>query len=105
MSSPPAPKQRNTLGAVSLVLGVLGSTFVVMVGLCTGLGHEQGWLPAVGGILFIMGGTAAFLGVLATLLGFGGLFGRNRTRATAIIGFLLGLFTIWLFGMILNATN
>lgn len=91
------PQQPNTLGKVSLVLGILASAFVVMVGLCAGVGQAQGWLAVVGPLLFVVGGTFAFLGLVAALLGFGGLWGRNRSRAAALFGLLLGLFTMGLF--------
>jgi len=91
------PPQSNTLGKASLILGILASTFVFMVGLCAGLGKEQGWLPAVGPLLVVLGGTFAFMGLIAALLGFGGLWGRNRSRATAIFGLILGVFTVLLF--------
>lgn len=96
------PRQSNTLGKASLILGILASTFVVMVGLCAGVGQAQGWLPVAGPLLFVIGGTFAFLGLIAALLGFGGLWGRHRSRAAALFGFLLGLFTIGLFVAIVH---
>ncbi|MFO0870778.1 MAG: hypothetical protein U0935_17755 [Pirellulales bacterium] len=101
-SSPPPPPQPNTLGKVSLALGVLSSTLVFMVGLCAGVGKQQGWLPAVGPLLFVLGGTFTFMGLLSALLGFGGLWGRNRSRAAAGCGLLLGLATLLLFAAILQ---
>jgi hypothetical protein len=101
-TAPPVP---NTLGKASLVLGILASTLVVSVGLCAGVGQEQGWLKHVGPLLFIVGGTFAFLGLVSALLGFGGIFGRNRSRATAIFGLLLGLTAILLFAAIVNAVQ
>lgn len=102
---PPVPREPNTLGKSSLVTGILGSFFVVMIGLCAGVGKEQGWLPHVGGVLLILGGSFAFLGAIAALLGFLGLFGRNRARGTAIAGLILGLFTILLFVAIVNQAS
>ena len=100
-----APQNPNTLGKASLILGILASTFVFMIGLCAGLGKEQGWLPAVGPLLVVLGGTFAFMGLISALLGFGGLWGRNRSRATAIFGLLLGLFTIGLFLAIIQSAQ
>ena len=97
------PLQPNTLGKASLVLAILGSFFVFLIGLCAGVGKAQGWLQAVGAILFVLAASAAFLGFLAAVLGFFGLWGRNRSRVTAIVGFLLGLFTLFLFAAILQA--
>lgn len=102
---PPPPPVSNTLGKASLVLGILSSTLVFMVGMCAGLGQQQGWLPAVGPLLFLLGSTFCFLGLIAVLLGFGGLFGRNRSRATAVFGLLLGVATLVLFAAILNGVQ
>lgn len=99
----PAPS--NTLGKASLVLGILGSFFVFSVGLCAGVGKQQGWLQHVGVILFVIGGSFAFLGLLGGLLGLLGLFGRSRPKATAIAGLLLGVLTVVLFLAILNAAR
>jgi uncharacterized membrane protein len=104
MSAPPT-LQPNTLGKSSLVLGIIGSFFVVMVGLCAGVGKQNGWLEQVGAILFVVGGSFAFLGLLGGVLGVLGLFGRNRSRATAIAGLLLGVFTVVLFIAILNGVR
>jgi hypothetical protein len=97
-STPP-----NALGKASLTLGIIGIILLFMVGLCAGVGQQQGWLPAVGPFLFILAGTFAFMGLLAAVLGFLGLF--SRSRATAIAGLLLGLGTLLLFAAIMNAVN
>lgn len=102
---PNAPRQPNSLGKASLVLGILASFVVFSVGLCAGVGRQQGWLPAVGTLLFLLGGSFAFLGLLSVLLGFGGLFGRNRSRATAVLGLLLGLMAVAMFLGILGASQ
>jgi nicotinamide riboside transporter PnuC len=100
MNSPPTP---NTLGKASLILGVLGSFFVVLIGLCAGVGQQQGWLKAVGPLLAIFGGAFAFLGLVAVLLGVLGIF--HRARGTAIAGLLLGLVTVLLFAAIVSQAN
>ena len=99
------PPQPNSLGKASLVLGILASIFVFCVGLCAGAGKQQGWLPAVGTLLVILGGTSAFMGFIGGVLGLLGLFGRNRSRATAIAGLLLGLFAVALFVAIVNGAK
>ena len=104
MSNSPAP-QPNTLGKASLILGILAITLVFSVGLCAGVGQQQGWLQAVGALLFIVGGTFAFAGLIGAFLGFAGLFGRNRSRATAIIGLILGVLTVLLFAGIVNSVQ
>lgn len=93
----------NTLGKTSMILGILASFFVVLTGLCAGLGQQQGWLPAVGPLLAVFGGSFAFLGLIAVLLGVLGLF--QSGRGVAIAGLLLGLFAVFLFAAILNQAN
>ena len=87
------------------MLGIVGASFVFSIGLCAGVGQQQGWLKLVGSLLFILGGTFAFFGLLSVVLGFCGLFGRNRSRATAIVGLTLGVIALSLFAAIVNAVN
>ncbi len=96
MNNPP-PLPPNGLGKASLILGIVSIVFVFGIGLCAGVGKQQGWLASVGTLLFIVGATFAFMGLVGGLLGFGGLFGRQRSRATAIAGLLLGLASVLLF--------
>ncbi|QDU30315.1 hypothetical protein ETAA8_54350 [Anatilimnocola aggregata] len=96
----PVPPSPNTLGKTSLVLGVIGSFFVVLIGLCAGVSKQQGWLPAVGPLLLIFGGAFTFLGFLSLLLGVLGIF--HRSRGTAIAGVILGVITILLFAAIVT---
>jgi len=105
MSAQNHPPQPNTLGKASLVLGVLSSSCVFRVGLCAGVGQQQGWLRHVGSLLFIVGGSFTFLGLLATILGLTGLLGRNRSRAAAAIGIVLGIFAVLLFLAIVDAAR
>lgn len=99
MNTPAAPPP-NTLGKTSLVLGIVGSFFVVLIGLCAGVGKQQGWLPAVGPLLLIFGGAFTFLGLISALLGFLGIF--HRSRGTAIAGLILGIITVLLFAAIVT---
>jgi uncharacterized membrane protein len=94
-TAPDSRPPSNTLGKSSLFTGIVASVFMVMIGLCAGVGHEQGWLNNVAAVFLILGGTTAFLGLISVLLGLGGLF--SRRRATAVIGLVLGLFTVLLF--------
>jgi Na+/proline symporter len=105
VNSPPASNTHgpNTLGKTSLILGIVGSFFVVLIGLCAGVGQQQGWLKAVGPLLAIFGGAFAFLGLISLLLGILGLF--HRSRGTAIAGLLLGLVTVLLFVAIVSQAN
>jgi len=97
------PLTPNTLGKTSLILGILGSFFVVLIGLCAGVGQQQGWLKAVAPVLAIFGGAFAFLGLISILLGFLGLF--HRARGTAFAGLILGLVTVLLFAAIVSQAN
>lgn len=105
MNSERQSRQPNTLGKASLFLGVVSSIAVFSVGLCAGVGQQQGWLKAVGVLLFLIGGTFAFAGLLSALMGFAGLFGRNRSRAAALMGMVLGALAVLLFAAILNAVK
>ena len=99
-----APQQQpNTLGNASLVLGILAVSLVFGIGLCALVGLQQNWLQVAGTPLFVCGASSAFLGLLGFILGIGGLLGGNRSRATAIVGLILGLAGICLFFGILSA--
>lgn len=102
MNTPPSPQQPNTLGNASLALGIIALALVFGIGLCAFTGAAQNWIRLAGTPLFVCGGSSAFLGFLGAVLGFAGLFGRDRSRATAIIGLLLGLSGICLFLVIIG---
>lgn len=93
----------NTLGNLSLALGVVSTSLVFGIGLCAVVGAQQGWIRLAGTPLYICGASSAFLGLLAFGLGLAGVFGRRRSRATAIAGFMLGLAGMCLFVLLLNA--
>lgn len=99
----PSPQQPNTLGNASLGLGIASLAFVFGIGLCALVGMRQGWIAAAGTPLFVCGASSAFLGLVAAGLGVGGLFGSNRSRATAIAGLLLGSAGLCLFFGILSS--
>jgi hypothetical protein len=80
-----------------VALGVASAALVFGIGLCALVGAQQGWLNVGGTPLFVCGASSAFLGFLAAALGTAGLFGRQRTRATAVVGIVLGLLGICLF--------
>lgn len=105
MSDSPSPQQSNTLGNASLVLSILSLALVFGVGLCALTGVAQKWIQMVGTPLFICGGSSAFLGFLGAILGATGLFGKNRSRAAAMVGLILGLGGICLFAAILILTG
>jgi riboflavin transporter FmnP len=102
MSESPGTQQSNTLGNASLGLGTASAALVFGIGLCALTGISQQWIQLAGTPLFVCGGSSAFLGLLAILLGFAGLFGKNRSRATAIAGLVLGLLGTCLFFVFLN---
>jgi hypothetical protein len=92
----------NILGNASLGLGIASSALVFGIGLCALTGVTQKWIQMVGTPLFVCGGSSAFLGFLGAILGLAGLFGKDRSRATAIVGLVLGLAGICLFFTILG---
>ena len=87
----------NTLGNASLGLGIASAALVFGIGLCALTGVTQKWVQLVGTPLFVCGGASAFLGFLGAILGLAGLFGKDRSRATAIVGLVLGLAGMCLF--------
>ena len=98
----PSP-QPNTLGNASLILGILAVSLVFGIGVCALTGAAQGWVQVAGTPLYICGLSSAFLGLLGAILGLAGLFGKNQSRATAIVGLLLGLGGVCLFVAFLGA--
>jgi len=91
------PKQPNPLGNASLALGIASAALVFGIGLCAWTGVTQSWIRLAGTPLFVCGGSSAFLGFLGFVLGVAGLFGRDRSRATAIVGLILGLIGACMF--------
>ena len=99
----PAPQPANTLGNASLGLGIASAALVFGIGLCALVGARQGWLAAGGTVLFVCGASSAFLGLIGALVGVGGVFGRARSRATAVVGLCLNLIGLFLFFAVLGA--
>ena len=91
----------NTLGNTSLALGIASIALVFGIGLCTLTGIAQQWIQMVGTPLFVCGGSSAFLGFLGIILGLAGLFGKGRSRATSIVGLVLGFAGVCLFVSVL----
>lgn len=102
MTDGSTPRQPNTLGNASLALGIASTALVFGIGLCALTGVAQNWIRLAGTPLFVCGGSSAFLGFLGALLGLAGLFGRDRSKATAIVGAALGLGGACLFLVFLN---
>jgi hypothetical protein len=105
MSEAPPANQPNTLGKASLALGTVALALVFGIGLCAIVGTQQGWIQIAGTPLFVCGASSAFLGLVGLGLGIAGLFGSNRSRATAIVGLVLGLSSICLFLFALNTIS
>jgi hypothetical protein len=97
------PQQPNQLGNASLGLGIASTALVFGIGICALVGANQGWIQLLGTPLWVCGASSAFLGLLAALLGVGGLFGKNRARAAAIAGLFLGIGGICIFIWVLAA--
>ena len=101
----PGDQQPNTLGNASLGLGVVSAALVFGIGLCALTGVAQNWINLVGTPLFVCGGSSAFLGFLGAVLGFTGLLGKGRSKATAIVGLVLGIIGMCLFFTVLALVN
>ncbi len=95
----------NTLGNAALALGIASTALVFGIGLCALAGTRQGWIQLLSTPLYVCGASSAFLGVLGFLLGIAGLFGSNRSRATAMMGMVLGLAGVCLFLGVLSAVQ
>lgn len=95
----------NTLGNASLGLGIASAALVFGIGLCALSGVAQQWIQMVGTPLFVCGGSSALIGFLGIVLGLAGLFGKGRSRATAIVGLVLGLAGVCMFFSILALVN
>jgi hypothetical protein len=93
----PPPQQPNTLGNASLALGIASAALVFGIGLCALVGAQQNWFRAAATPLFVCGASSAFLGLIGTGLGLGGLFGKGRARAAAAAGLVLSLLGMCLF--------
>ena len=97
------PKQPNPLGNASLALSIVSAALVFGIGLCAWTGVTQNWIRLAGTPLFICGGSSAFLGFLGFILGVAGLFGKDKSKATAIVGLILGLVGACMFFAFLSA--
>jgi hypothetical protein len=95
MSQPAS--QPNPLGTASLALGIASTALVFGIGVCALTAARQGWIRLGATPLYVCGASSAFLGLLAVVIGAAGLLGGPRSRATAIVGLLLGLVGICLF--------
>ena len=95
----------NQLGNASLYVGIASVVLVFGIGLCAMAGVAQGWVQILGTPLYICGTSSAFLGLIGAGLGIGGLFGRGKTKATAIAGLLLGLLGMCIFIFVLNSVG
>jgi riboflavin transporter FmnP len=95
----------NPLGNASLALGIASSALVFGIGLCALTGVAQNWIQIAATPLYVCGASSAFLGFLGFVLGVAGLFGKDRSRATAIVGLVLGMLGICLFVAVVNAVG
>ena len=100
-----SPKQPNPLGNASLALGIASAALVFGIGLCAWTGVTQNWIRLAGTPLFVCGGSSAFLGFLGVILGVAGLFGKDKPKATAIVGLILGLIGACMFFAFLSAVG
>lgn len=93
------PPRSNPLGNASLALGIVSSSLVFGIGVCALTAARQGWIRLGATPLYVCGVSSAFLGLLAVVVGGAGLFGASRSRATALVGIVLGLVGLCLFGV------
>jgi hypothetical protein len=105
MSQSPSPEKPNPVGNASMYLGIASSALVFGIALCAWTGLGQGWIRLAGTPLFVCGGASAFLGFLAAVLGTAGLFGKDRSRTTAIVGLILGILGACMFFGFLRAIS
>jgi len=90
------------LGNASLALGIASLALVFGIGICALTGLQQKWIQVAATPLYVCGASSAFLGLIGAGLGAAGLFGANRSRATAVVGLFLGLGGVCLFFTILG---
>ena len=97
------PQGSNPLGNASLALGIASAALVFGIGLCAWTGLTQNWIRLAGTPFYVCGGSSAFLGFLGFVLGVAGLFGKDKSKATAIVGVILGLIGACMFFAFLSA--
>jgi hypothetical protein len=102
MAQSPVPQQTNPLGTASLVLGIVSAALVFGIGICAISGSAQKWINIASTPLFVCGASSAFLGVIGALLGFAGLWGKNKPKSAAAAGLTLGMIGLCLFMVVLN---
>ena len=102
MLNSPNPEGPNQVGNASMWLGIVSAALVFGIGLCALTGLNQRWIQLAGTPLFVCGASSAFLGLISVLLGFAGIFGKGRSRSTAIVGLILGFIGMCLFLLVLN---
>jgi hypothetical protein len=98
----PIPPQPNTLGNASLGLGIASAALVFGIGVCALVGAQQGWIRVAATPLLVCGASSAFLGLIGAGVGVGGLFGGNRSKATAVVGLILSVAGMCLFLVFLS---
>ena len=105
MPDNPGSEKPNPVGNASMYLGIASSALVFGIALCAWTGLGQGWFRLAGTPLFVCGGASAFLGFLAAILGAAGMFGKQRSRTSAIVGLILGLLGACMFFGFLRAIS
>ena len=99
------PQTPNALGNASLALGIASAALVFGIGLCALTGVGQRWIQLAGTPLFVCGGASAFFGFLAVVIGLAGMVGKDRPRATAVVGLVLGFLGTCMFFLFLGAIS
>jgi len=97
MSDSNQPQKLNPLGDASLRLGISSATLTFTIDLIAFVSANAKFFKIASKVFFIADGLGAFIGFLAIVIGFAGLFGRNMPRASAVVGMFLGAVGIALF--------
>ncbi|MGF1505321.1 MAG: hypothetical protein GYB64_19105 [Chloroflexi bacterium] len=102
---PPAsqPKQPNSLGTTSLVMGITSSTLVFGIGFCALVSANYNLFTLTALPAYICGAASAFIGLIGAGVGVAGMFTQGQQRASAVTGIILGVVGICLFFGILAA--
>lgn len=100
---PASPSE--TLSKASLWLGLASSILVFGIGFCTIVNASIGLIDLVGIPALICGGSSAFLGLIAIVLGVAGAFSEKASRTIAIVGAVTGMLGMCLFVIFLSASG
>jgi uncharacterized membrane protein len=105
MSDSNQTQKLNPLGDTSLRLGISSAVLTFTVDLIAFVTYNAKFFRIISKVFFVANGLGAFIGFLAIVLGFAGLFGKNMPRATSFVGMFLGVVGIALFMAFVRAVR